>query len=108
MTHPFDGRLPVPVAPEDEDTIELELTAEQMQALSHAASLWQAASLSHGALRSQAASLSQAGSLWQAATVPPSRLAPTPLALADDPTTPLALADDPSLIASPKGKPRRA
>ena len=37
MTYPDDGRLPGLVAPEDEDTIELELTAEQMRALSRAA-----------------------------------------------------------------------
>jgi hypothetical protein len=41
MINPSDVRSPGYIAPEDEDTIELELTIEQMQALSRAAALRQ-------------------------------------------------------------------
>jgi hypothetical protein len=41
MINPSDVRSPGQVAPEDEDTIELELTVEQMQALSRAAAVQQ-------------------------------------------------------------------
>src|SRR5215216_4331000 len=41
MINPSDVRSPRQVAPEDEDSIELELTVEQMQALSRAAAVQQ-------------------------------------------------------------------